>query len=196
MRLTRITPLLLLALLVPLLGCYTRFSPERVRQEIVRQTGQEPQTSIEFSLGGATMKLAKTVVSKATGEPIRFGGLTRVELAVFNVPQGKDLDFTRMPVRGWDTLIKTRDQRRSLTIFVRTNGETLGDLVIIAEGEQQVLYGRLKGKLDRNLPSALERALRATGLQGLKEHLLDATRDAPSRGQTPPGAPRPPERRP
>ena len=198
MRLTRITPLLLLALLVPLLGCYTRFSPERVRQEIVRQTGQEPQTSFEFSLGGATMKLAKTVVSKATGEPIRFGGLTRVELAVFNVPQGKDLDFTRMPVRGWDTLIKTRDQRRSLTIFVRTNGETLGDLVIIAEGEQQVLYGRLKGKLDRNLPSALERTLRATGLQGLKEHILDATRDAPGPQsmEEAPRAPRPSEKHP
>ncbi len=198
MRLARVAPLLLLALLTPLLACYTRFSPERVRAEIVRQTGQEPQTSFEFSLGGATMKLAKTVVSKATGEPMNFGGLTRIELAVFDVPQGKALDFTRMPVHGWDTLIKTRDQNRSLTIFVRTNGETLGDLVIIADGERQVLYGRLKGRLDRNLPSALERALRATGLQGLKEHLLDATRDEPGRPplQQAPRAPRPPARRP
>ncbi len=173
-------------LLVLSAGCYAPFSPEKVRREIIRQTGREPQTSFEFKLGGATMRLAKTVISKATGEPVNFGGLTRIELAVFDVPQGKPLDLTRLSSWGWDTLIKTRDGNRSFTVFVRTNGETLGDLVLVAEGEQQVLYARLKGKLDRNLPSVLERALRATGLKGLQEQLLDATRDEPS----PQGRPR------
>jgi|WetSurMetagenome_2_1015567.scaffolds.fasta_scaffold53488_2 hypothetical protein len=183
----RAVPLALLAILLfSSVGCYAPFSPEKVRAEIVRQTGQEPQTSFEFKLGGATMKLAKTVASKATGEPVNFGGLTRIELAVFEVPQGKPLDLTRLSSWGWDTLIKTRDGQRSFTVFVRTNGETLGDLVLVAEGEQQVLYGRLKGKLDRNLPSVLERALRGTGLKGLKDQLLDATREQPA----PQGPPR------
>jgi hypothetical protein len=177
---------LLAVALISASACYAPFSPEKVRKEIVRQTGQEPQTSFEFKLGGATMKLAKTVASKATGERVNFGGLTRIELAVFEVPRGKPLDLTRLSSWGWDTLIKTRDGQRSFTVFVRTNGETLGDLVLVAEGEQQVLYCRLKGKLDRNLPSVLERALRGTGLKGLKDQLLDATREQPS----PQGAPR------
>ncbi len=184
--------IVVLAALAGLAGCYRPFSPEQVRREIVRQTGVEPQTSFEFKLGGATMRLAKAVVSRAAGEPINFGGLTRIDLAVFDVPPGKSLDFTRMRVWGWDKLIQTRDADRSLLVLVRTNGETLGDLVLVAEGDRQVLYGRLKGTLDRNLPSALERALRATGLKGLKDHLLSAAQGDPGRPAQP--APSPPGR--
>ncbi len=175
----------LVVVLVALAGCYRPFSPEQVRKEIVRQTGSEPQTSFEFKLGGATMRLAKAGVSKAAGEPITFGGVTRIDLAVFDLPQGKSLDLSRMKLWGWDKVIQTRDGKRAFMVLVRTNGETLGDLVVVAEGEEQVLYGRLKGKLDRNLPTALQRALQATGLKGLKEHFLSAIQEE-SGGDTKP----------
>lgn len=171
--------------LLLLAGCYTPFSPERVRHEIVRQTGADPQTSFQVKLGGATMRLVKTVASKAAGEPINFGGITRIDLALFEAPPGKPLDFTRMRIWGWDKLIQARDGDRSFMVLVRTNGETLGDLVLVAENGNQVLYGRLKGKLDRNLPTALERAMKVSGFEGLKEHLLSATRE----GQSPPSKP-------
>ncbi len=155
-------------------GCYRPFSPEQVRHEIERQTGAEPRSSFEFKLGGATMKLAKAVASKATGEPANFGGLTRIDLAVFELPQGKSVDFGAMKIWGWDRLIETKEGDRALMVLVRTNGETLGDMVLVAQGRDQVLYGRLKGKLDPKLPSALQKVLSATGLQGLKEHILSA----------------------
>ena len=166
------------ALAAALLGaaCYRPFSPEIVRKEIVRQTGAEPSSSFEFKLGGATMRLAKAVVSKAAGEPIRFGGLTRVDLAVFEVPPEKEVDFGRLRLWGWDRVIQTRKEGRSLLVLVRTDGKNLGDLVLVAQGEGQVLYGRLKGQLDPGLPTALQRALESTGLKGLREHLLSAGR--------------------
>lgn len=157
-------------------ACYRPFSPEIVRKEIVRQTGAEPASSFEFKLGGATMRLAKAVVSKAAGEPIRFGGLTRVDLAVFEVPPEKEVDFGKLRLWGWDRLIQTRKEGRSLLVLVRTDGKNLADLVLVAQGEGQVLYGRLKGELDPGLPTALQRALESTGLKGLKEHLLSAGR--------------------
>ena len=167
--------LLILSLaLIGVAGCYRPFSPEQVRHEIERQTGAEPRSSFEFKLGGATMKLAKAVASKATGEAVNFGGLTRIDLAVFELPQGKSVDFEAMRIWGWDKLIESREGDRSLMVLVRTNGQTLGDMVLVAQGKDQVLYGRLKGKLDPKLPSALQNVLRSTGLQGLKEHILSA----------------------
>lgn len=176
--------------LLALGGCYRPFSPEQVRKEIVRQTGSDPQTSFELKLGGATMRLAKAVVSRAAGEPITFGGLTRIDLAIFDLPPGRRMDLSRIRLWGWDRMIQTQDGKRALMVLVRTNGETLGDLVVVAEGEDQVLYGRLKGKLDRNLPSALQRALQATGLKGLKEHFLSAIRE--EGGEPSPGGSKPP----
>ena len=176
MRHARLTVLLSLLCLAGLAACYTPFSPERVRHEIVRQTGADPQTSFEVKLGGATMRLVKTVASKAAGEPINFGGITRIDLALFEAPEGKPLDFSKMRIWGWDRLVQAREADRSFMVLVRTNGETLADLVLVAESGRQVLYGRLKGKLDRNLPSALERALKVSGFDGLKEHLLSAAR--------------------
>ena len=52
-------------------------------------------------------------------------------------------------------------------------------MVLVAQGKDQVLYGRLKGKLDPKLPAALQNILRSTGLQGLKEHILSAAGESP-----------------
>jgi hypothetical protein len=182
---------LVLLSLSSVLACYRPFSPEQVRREIVRQTGAEPETSFEFKLGGATMRLAKTVASRATGEPVTFGGLTRIDLAVFEAPAGKELDFSRIRVWGWDKVVQGREGGHNLLILVRTNGKTLGDLVLVAQGEREVVYGRLKGRLDPRLPAALEGVLKSGGLRGLRDRLLDAggvTR--PGAGeQNPPGGP-------
>ena len=108
-------PLVSLAL-IGVAGCYRPFSPEQVRHEIERQTGAEPKASFEFKLGGATMKLAKAVASKATGEPVNFGGLTRIDLAIFELPQGKSVDFSAMWIWGWDKLIETNEGGRNLMV--------------------------------------------------------------------------------
>lgn len=169
-----------ITILLAAAGCYRPFSPEQVRHEIERQTGAEPKSSFEFKLGGATMKLAKVVASKASGEPVNFGGLTRIDLAVFELPPAKRVDFNSMRIWGWDKLIETQEGELSLMVLVRTNGKTLGDLVLVAQGRDQVLYGRLKGRLDPNLPTALQKVLRATGLQGLKERILSAAGENPA----------------
>lgn len=164
----------LAAMLLGTAGCHTQFSPDWSRHEIERQTGAKPEDSFEFKLEGATMKLAKVAVSKASGEPVHFGGLSRIHLAVYELPPGGYLDFDSMRVRGWNKVIQAQEGRFSLLVLVRTSGETLGDLVVFARGEDQLLYGRQKGRLDGNLPSTLQRVLRATGLQGLKEHFLSS----------------------
>jgi hypothetical protein len=155
-------------------GCHTQFSPPWVRHEIARQTGAKPKDSFELKLDGATMKLARAAASRAAGESVNFGGLTRIDLAVYELPPDRHLDFDSMHLRGWDKLIRTQEGGFNLLVLVRTSGDTLGDLVVFAQGAGQLLYGRQKGNLAPDLPSTLQRALRATGLQGLKEHLLSA----------------------
>jgi len=172
----------LAAILLGAAGCHTQFSPEWGRREIERQTGAKPEDSFELKLQGATMKLAKVAASRAAGEPVHFGGLSRIHLAVYELPPGRSLDLDSMRVRGWNKVIRAQEGRFSLLVLVRTSGETLGDLVVFARGEDQLLYGRQKGRLDPDLPSTLQRVLGASGLQGLKEHFLssaEGSRNAP-----------------
>ena len=169
---TRLFTVVLAAAVVLMTGCYATFSPESGRREILRQTGMEPRDTFEFQLEGATMSLAKTMVSKVAGEQVNFGGLDRIDLAVYELPSGKQIDFARVPCRGWDKLINTREGDKSFMVLVRTNGETLADMVVMAQGQKQVLYGRLKGTLSRDLPGTLQKVMSATGIEGLKDRII------------------------
>jgi hypothetical protein len=155
-------------------GCSTEFSSEWMRQEIVRQTGAQPGNAFEFTLEGATMKLAQAAVSTAAGKPADFSGLTRIDLAVFGLPSGRPLGFDSMRYSGWDKFIRTQEGMFNLLVLVRGSGGSLADLTVFAQGEDQLLFGRLTGNLDTAVPSAFPGVLRARGLQGLKEHLLSS----------------------
>lgn len=177
MRLRGLWRILLGVAMLGTAGCATEFSPQWGRQEIKRQTGVEPQDSFEFKLEGAMMKFAKTAASRAAGEPVNLRWLSRLHLAIYDLPAGRRVDFADMRFTGWDRLLQTQEGGFGLLVLVRPKGDTLGDLVVFAQGEDQLLYGRQKGRLDPDLPSTIERALRATGLQGLKQQFLSSTQD-------------------
>ena len=177
MRLHGLWQVLLAGILLATAGCHTQFSPQWGRHEVERQTGATPEDSFEFKLEGTTMKLAKVAASRAAGEPVKLAGLSRIHLAIYELPSGGHLNFDRMRIRGWDKVIQTQEGRFGLLVLVRTNGATLGDLVVFAQGENQLLYGRQKGNLDPDLPSTLQKVLRATGLQGLKQRFLSSAKD-------------------
>ena len=157
-------------------GCATQFSPQWTRQEIERQTGAEPQDSFEFKLEGAMMRFAKTAASRAAGEPVDLRWLSRLHLAIFDLPAGRRVDFADMRFTGWDKLIQAQEGSFGLMVLVRPKGDTLGDLAVFAQGENQLLYGRQKGRLDPALPATIQSVLRTTGLQGLKEQFLSSVR--------------------
>ena len=168
------------------LGCASTFNPQSWRREIERQTGSRPATSFEFNLDGTTMQLARTLVSKVAGEQVRFGGLDRIDLAVFELPSGKRLDIDKVRHRGWDKFVQTRTESTDLLILVRSNGETLADLVLVAQGEDQVMYGRLKGALNPGLPSALQKVAGTAGFRGLKDYMLSAAEEKKKPDEPPP----------
>lgn len=160
-------------------ACATAFSPATIRDEIVRQTGQDPRRAFEFTLGPTTMSLARAVVGGAGSETegLPLAGLDALELAAFEAPPaalaGGGLDFTRMPIRGWEPVVKTRDGARSALVLVRGGrDDSIGDLVLVAAGEKQVLYARLKGRLNRQLPEALADAVKTGGTEGVKDALI------------------------
>jgi hypothetical protein len=162
-------------------ACATAFSPATIRNEIVRQTGQDPQRAFEFTLGPTTMSLARAVLGGASAEGggLPLAGLDALELAVYETPSGAPgagVDFTRMPISGWEPVVKTRDGARSALVLVRGGqADTIGDLVLVAGGEKQVLYARLKGTLSRKLPEALAEAVRTGGTEGVRNELMSLT---------------------
>jgi len=165
-----------LALLAP--GCATRFSAQAVRSEIVRQTGQDPQSVFEINLGRVTMALARQLLAgeSAPDGTLPLAGLTSLELAVYGLPVdvlagSRRLDFTTMPVAGWEPTLRFARQGRSGVVLVRAPGETIGDLVLLAAGEKSALYARLRGSLSRDLPAALGSAIESGGTEAVQREL-------------------------
>lgn len=154
-----------------LLNCYAPFSPERERVEIEKQTGAKLEDSFEFKLDGATMKLIKAVASNAADEETDLGGVKRIDLAVYSLPVGKKVDFKKIGRGGWDTLIDKKSKNGDLMILVRRNGKNLADMVVMAQGKQKVLYGRVKGNFTKSLPEHLEKVLDEKGIEGLKDRI-------------------------
>ena len=156
-------------------GCATSFTPERVRSEIAAQTGVDPRYVFEIQLGRMTMRMIRTALAGG-GTSLPLAGLTAFDLAFYDVPspsaQGVPLDFTRMPIRGWDSVIRTRQPGRSVLVLVREGRATLDDLVLLGATESNAIYARLRGTLSPELPRALGDAFQSRGPDGLRDELV------------------------
>ena len=162
-------------------GCATHFSAQAVRAEIVRQTGQDPQSVFELNLGRVTMALARQVLAGSSSDgTLPLAGLTGFELAVYGLPGSvlageRALDFTAMPVRGWEPTLRFAKEGRSGVVLVRAPGESIGDLVLLAAGEKNALYARLRGMLSPELPAALGEAIQTGGTDAVQRELQSLT---------------------
>ena len=146
------------------LACATNFSPEMMRSQIREQRGQDPSTAFELDLGRFTTSLIKSALAPEDGE-LPFAGLTSLQLAVYTVPapSGPALDVTAIPVRGWEQVLRAHDQRRSGMVLIKPKQQAVGDLVLVGAGPEKVIYARLKGRLDPELPSDLGTVLQEGG---------------------------------
>lgn len=173
---------LAIAVVLVLTGCATSFSPERIRSEIAAQTGADPQGVFEFTLGPTTMALARTLFASASADAAGgaqpLSGLKKLEFAVYDLPPGraKSLDFTRMSITGWEPTVRKRDETSSALVLVRgSEGDTVGDVVLVTAGEKQAVYARLSGRLSSKLPQALGDAVSSGGTDGVKRELMSLT---------------------
>lgn len=155
--------LCLLAALLPA-GCATNFSPELMRSEIRSQRGEDPLAALELNFGRFTTLMIKTALAGDDGE-LPFAGLERLQLAVYELPSasGPALDVTRIPVTGWEPVVRAHDEARSGMVLIRQRGDRVGDLVVVGAGPKKIVYGRLRGALSRELPARMGNVLRDGG---------------------------------
>ncbi len=169
------TRVLVMILSLGLAGCATSFSPERVRSEIAAQTGEDPQHVFELQVGRVTMRMIQTALAGG-GSALPLAGLTGFDLALYDVPSpgpgGAALDFTKMVIRGWEPMVRTRQPGRSALVLVRQGDEAIDDLVLLGATDSSAIYARLRGTLSPELPRALGDALQSRGPDGLRDELV------------------------
>lgn len=165
-------------------GCATNFSAPGVRAEIARQTGAEPREVFEVYVGSVTMALVRHAVDTPTGTGRSMPGsrVTSFEIGVYELatkgtPAVSALDLTRMPVRGWEPSLRYRTGNRSGMVLVRTSGDSVADLVVLASDEDGVTYGRLRGELSKNLPAALGKVMQEGGTDAIRDELESLSKD-------------------
>jgi hypothetical protein len=175
----RVLTMVALGLVALFLGCATRFSPERIRAEIQRQTGRPPLRSIEIDLDNIITRLLMNAIaaSKDAQKPLPLAGLTGIQFGSYELekatgPEARRFDATRIQVRGWEKVVRAQEPGRSIVVLIRERGDVLRDVVLVASSEDGVLYARMRGRLSSELPGALEGSLRKGGLEGLKKLFL------------------------
>lgn len=155
---------LFLAVAVVASSCATNFSPELMRKEITRQRGVDPLAAFELDLGRFTTLMIKSALAGEDGE-LPFRGLQSLQVAVYQAPNesGPAIDVTRIQVSGWNQVVRMHNPKRSGMVLIRPKGDAVRDLVVVGAGPKKVIYARLKGTLDRELPGQLGEVLREGG---------------------------------
>lgn len=176
-------PTALAALFLTLTGCAGTISPRTVRGELVRQTGSPPAREFEFTMGRLTTALLKTAIGPGPDGALPLAGLTGIELAVYGLPAGAGtdaVDFSLMTPYGWENVVRYKEGGKSALVMIRGGRASIRDLALVAAGDEEVVYGRLRGRLATTLPEAIRTAVAADGTTSVKQQLLHAA------GQTEP----------
>ena len=168
-----------------LVGCAAQFSPSAVRQEILRQRGEDPLSVFEVNIGQFTTLLLRRSLAGSAAE-VPFGGLRELQLAVFEAHAASEpvIDVTRLTTRGWEPVVKVHDTERSGMVLLRGAGVSsaataaVGDMVVIGAGRRSVVYARLKGRLSPKLPTALSEVVRRGGPDQLRELFMGLSASA------------------
>ena len=147
-----------------LASCATNFSPELIRQEITRQRGIDPLSEFELDLGRFTTLLIKSAMAGEDDE-LPFAGLENLQIAVYQAPSdtGPAIDVTRIAVSGWDQVVRLHNQKKSDLVLIKPKADAVGDLVVVGAGPKKVIYARLKGTLNQDLPGRLGEVMRHGG---------------------------------
>jgi hypothetical protein len=73
--------------------------------------------------------------------------------------------------------VRTRQPGSSAVVLVREGSSTISDLDLLGAGGKNVIYARLRGTLNPELPKALRDAFQSRGPDGRRDELLrDLTR--------------------
>lgn len=161
-------------------ACAANLSPRDVRDEIVRQTGEPPATGLELKLGRLLM--ATTRAAAPAGEGLPLQGLRALEIGFYSLGPATDLarlDLSAMRPYGWDSAVRWMGPKSAALVLVRPKRESrpIGDLVLVASGEQKVLYARLTGQMARTLPEQLRRAIERGGPETVHRELMELRDD-------------------
>jgi len=155
-------------------GCATNFNAELMRSEIHAQRGENPLAAFELNLGKFTTMLIKSALTGEDGD-LPFAGIDSLHVAVYELPSaaGPAIDVTRIPVRGWEEVLRVLDENRSGMVLIQPKGQVVGDLVVVGAGPRKVIYARLKGRLNPDLPSRLGGVLREGGPEEVQRVLSE-----------------------
>jgi len=132
-------------------GCMTYRGPHGVEAALERKLGVELHRELGIKLGPLSTKFAASFV----GNDDEFGlsGMTRVGVAVFEVVAWNGAAALPIEPRdiagsGWTTVLESRDDGEQVLLLVKTRGDSIHDMMLLAVDSDEVVVARLTGRLD------------------------------------------------
>ena len=148
-------------------GCMTYRGPRGVEDTLERSLGVELHRDFGIKLGPISTKFAASFVGH--DDEFDLHDMTRVGVAVFEVGarngrSPRPIEAKDLGGAGWSTMLDSRSDGDQVLLLVKSRGDSIHDLLLLAADDEEVVVARLTGRLDKLIARTMDRA----GLEGAR----------------------------
>ncbi len=168
------------ALVLASTACVGYRGPREIQDLVAERGGDRVERELGLSLGRVSTALIRGVIRLGgdDGDPDAavLEGVAGLQVAIYDVSGGdgsrRPVDLSRLERRGWETIARVRDRGEQTLIQARADGDSMRELVVVSVDDDEVVYVRLKGHLDKAVGRMMQESVAKHGAKSVTESLL------------------------
>ncbi len=149
-------------------GCIIPIGPDDLRRQVSRANDVTLEQEIGVSVDGLTMATAAAVA----GVPLPLIHVGWAEIGIYRIVGGANADapvreFVAPELEGWQRVVRMRDRDSKMYMLVKTSGEGIRGMIMVARSGDEVMVIRLRGRLHKLLEHVIAHSVAEDGFSGM-----------------------------